>query len=110
MHDAASGRHPVYFAGPDRLYAAQAVAMHDFSRKEVSDGRQPYVRVGTHVQSMAGGKNGRSHLIQKYKWPDHASLDAGQCAPHCKVVAQVARRRYHDNLQRTRLPAIFSHD
>ena len=72
MHDAASGRHPVDFARPDRHRGAEAVAMHDLAVEKIGHGGEPDMRMRANVEPVAGAKFRRPEMVEKDERPDHA--------------------------------------
>src|SRR3546814_17209234 len=49
MGDTPARGHPVDLAGPDRLFGADAVAMHDLAIEQVGDRRQADMRMRTDI-------------------------------------------------------------
>ena len=86
MGDAAPGHHPVDLAGPDRLLGPDAVAVHDLAGKDIGDGRQPDMRVGSHIDGArhAPWHVERAQMIEKHEWPDRPARGGRQDAPDVK--------------------------
>ena len=90
MRDAAPGRHPVDVARPDRLHAADAVAMQDLAFEEIGHGGEADVRMRPHVEPLARRQRHRPHLVEEDEGTDAALLRCRQRAAHGKAVAEVA--------------------
>src|SRR5690606_12636718 len=89
--DALACGHPVDFSRIDRLLRADTVTVRDFPIEQVSDGRQPDVRVRPHVglswetwRQFLG-----SHSVEENIGADHAAPGKGQNTTDLKA-AQVA--------------------
>ena len=80
VHNAATGNHPVDVTGVDLLHGAQAVAMQHAACKQVSHRRQTDMRMRTHIDALACGKNGGSDMVEKHKRADHALRFLGDIA------------------------------
>jgi hypothetical protein len=74
VDDAAPGGHQVRVTWNDRLDAPEAVAMNDVPLEEVRQRAEPDVRVGRDVESVAGRKSDRAHVIEKHEGADVAPL------------------------------------
>src|SRR5580704_8294977 len=93
MHDAASGRHPIDRAGPDRQRSAEAVAVHDLAVEQIGDGREPDMRMRPDVDAIAGAEYCRSEMVEEDERPHHARARRRQRAVHLEA-AEVDRTRY----------------
>src|SRR6516225_6870878 len=82
MDDPAPRGHPVHRARPDRHGAAEAVAMYDLAVEEIGDGGQADMRMGPHVNAVAGLEYGRPEMVEKDERADHARLCRRQRAVH----------------------------
>src|SRR5258706_4650050 len=89
VHDAAARGHPVHFARTDRLRCAETVAMPHFAVEKKGYGRQANVRMRAHVDAFAFAKTRRSHMVEKYERPDHASFVEGEHAADFETAAQI---------------------
>src|SRR5690606_41561567 len=78
MHDGATGGHPVDVAREDLLDVAEAVAMHDAALEQVGHRRQPDMGMRTDVDTLAGCKAHRPHVIDKHATSDGSLVAAGQ--------------------------------
>ena len=65
MHDAAPGRHPVYFTRPDRHGGAETVAVHDLAVEQIGDSGEPDMRMRAHVESVAGAEFRRPEMVEE---------------------------------------------
>ncbi len=74
MDDAAPGGHPVHRAGPDRLIAAQAVAVVQRAVEQPGDGGEADMRVRAHVHALAGRQFGRAQMVEEHEGADIAAL------------------------------------
>ena len=74
VRDAASGRHPIHFARPDRLRRRKTVAMNDFAFEEIRDSGEIDMRMRPHVEAFARRQMRRSHLIDENKRTNHLPL------------------------------------
>src|SRR5580658_4797414 len=98
MDDPAAGNHPVDLTGPNRLYGAEAVSMHDLAVEQVGNGGQADVRMRSYIEPGARPELRRTHLIEKYKWTNGAALTRGQRAAYMKALTELAQRRNNDGL------------
>ena len=90
VDDAAPGRHPVDGAWLDALDGAQAVAMHHRAFEQVSDGRQPDMRMRPHVVVVARAGGDRAEVIEEHKRPYALPWrDGWKQPPHHESAAQV---------------------
>src|SRR6056300_962685 len=80
VHNTASSSHPVHVARKDFLDITEAVTMQNRAFKKVSDGREADVRVRADVNTGAGRKIGRSHMIKKDKGAHRGFVLMGQNA------------------------------
>src|ERR1700675_3743518 len=96
MHDATAGGHPVDFAGLDRHRRAQAIAMHDLAVEQISDGREPDMRVRPNVEAIAGAEFGWAEMIEEDKWSTLSRACRRQGAAH-REVAEI-NGAWHDPL------------
>ena len=92
VHDAAAGRHEVHGTGLDELPIAQAVAVHDLAFEEVSDRREPDVRMRAHGDAVVRRKHGGPHVIEEHERPHHAPFRRGQYAANVEF-AEAAHAR-----------------
>jgi hypothetical protein len=76
--------------GADGLHEPETVAVHQFTDEEVGDGREADVRVRTHIDAGAGGKLGRTDVIEKDERPDEVATRSRQHPSHFET-AQVPR-------------------
>src|SRR5512147_724735 len=77
---AATGRHPVDLARSDRLFRANAVAVHDLAREQIGDRRQADMLVRPHVDRAGHARRHvhRTHMIEEDEGADHAPLSVRQ--------------------------------
>src|SRR5207245_10491412 len=99
VRDAATGGHPVDLARPNRLFRAQAVTMHHFAVKQVSDGRQSDVRMRSHIDRARDSRRevDRTHVIEEHEGTHHAALREGKHASHFEA-AKIAATLLNDKL------------
>ena len=74
MDDTATGGHPIDITGPDRLFEAEAVAMHNFALEQIRHGGEADMRVGAHIDALAGWKTRGAQMIEKDKRSDGTQL------------------------------------
>src|SRR5262249_7714556 len=96
MDDASTGSHPIYFAGPDRHGCPEAVAVNDFTIKQVGHGGEPDVRVGPDVEAVAGAEFGWTEMVEENEGANHSCARRRQRTTHSKVTEINGAR--HDNL------------
>src|SRR5262245_28038099 len=99
MNDAASRRHPVNFAGADRLCGAEAVAMHDLAVKQESQRREPDMRMGPDIDALAVPQYSRSKMVEEDERADHATLRVRQ-RPADRKTAEIDAARHDDLVDR----------
>ena len=75
MYDPGARRHPVQFAGTDRLLVAEVIAVHELAVEQERHRRQPDVRVRANVDAVTRLELRRTHVIEKDEGPDHAFGD-----------------------------------
>src|SRR5690606_38745588 len=83
MRDSPPGRHPVHLARPDRLLAADAVAMHDLAVEEIGDRRKADVRMRPDVDLArnAGLEVHGPHMVEEDERTDHPAFRERQHSP-----------------------------
>src|SRR4051812_7107245 len=89
MGDAAPRRHPVDIAGLDFLHRAQSVAMHLRAFEQIGDGGKTDMRVGAHVDTLAGRKIHRPEIVKEYEGADAAPRYLRQQAGDEKSITQI---------------------
>src|SRR5690242_11750142 len=99
MCDAAARDHPVHLARPDRLDAAETVAVEDLAREEIGDGRKADMRVRPYIEPTAPAERGRAHLVEKDERSHHPALGRRQCAPYLEAVTEVPCPRHDYSLE-----------
>ena len=109
MRDAAAGGHQVHGAGLDLLDVALAVAVHDRAVEQIGDGGKPDMRMRPHVHALARHELHRAEMIEEDEGPDHLPLAMRQRAPHRKAVAEIARARHDDEIERVAGLGIAEH-
>jgi len=67
--------------------------MQDLALEEVGHGREPDVRMGTHVEAVARCEPHRPHVVEEHEGAHAAAVRGGKRAPHLETVAQVAHLR-----------------
>jgi hypothetical protein len=93
MGDAAPRHHPVDVALTDDLFRSQAVATKNLAAKEIGDGREPDMRMGTHIGPLPCGDLRRSELVEEDERTDHLPLRRRQGAADLET-AKVDRARH----------------
>src|SRR5690606_26031156 len=83
----AASSHPVNFARANQLLRAKAVAMHNFTTVEISDGRKANVRVREYVgfRRQTRCQILRSHAVKENIRTDHATFGGWQNTAHFKA-------------------------
>ena len=74
--------------------------MGDASFEQISDGREPDMRMRAHIHAAAGNELHRPHLVEEDEGPDHLAPAMRQGPAHGKAVAEIAHARNHDQLER----------
>ena len=107
MRDAAPGRHPVDFAGADRLLGPQAVTMHDLAFEQVRKRRKADMRMRPHVHAArnAGRHVERPEMVEEHERADAAALRERQNAPDGKP-AEIAAACFDDEIDHGDLPSL----
>src|SRR5687768_16472815 len=95
MDDASPGRHPVHCTRTDRYFGAKAVAVHDLTVEQVSDGRKVDVRMRAYIDAFAQNELSGSHLVEEDEGSHHLALRTGKCATHLKTTKIVSTRNDH---------------
>ena len=78
--------------------------MQNLTFEQISDGRQPDVRVRANIDARAWCKLRRPHVIEKNEGPDSLAPLVRQRAAHCKF-AQIPGRRIDEQVN----DALFRH-
>ena len=107
MRDAASGGHPIHFAGMNRFFRAHAIPMPDLAVEEIRDRRQPNVWMRPHVHALgnAGRKIHGPDVIEEDERPYHAPLLERQNATHFES-AEIAAALVDDELEHGMAPRL----
>src|SRR6185503_15069800 len=105
----AAGGHQVHRAGRDLLDVAFAVAMHDRAVEQIGDGGEPDMRMRPHVHALAGDELHRAEMIEEDEGTDHLPLAMRQRAPHHESVAEIARARHDNEIERVAGHGIAEH-
>ncbi len=82
VDDAFSGNHEIDRPGGDRQGIAQGVAVEHLALKQIGHRGQIDMRVRPHINTLAGRKFSRPHVIEKDEWAHHALLRTRQRTPH----------------------------
>src|SRR6185312_5782605 len=98
MNDAAAGGHPVDITGSDRLLRSQTVTMHDLALEEISDGREPDVRMGSYIDAPSGWEIGGAHVIEEDERADEPAHRRRQHTAHFEA-AEVPWPRIDDGCE-----------
>ena len=72
MDDATSCRHPFDLTRRNQLYIPEAVAVHNLTGEQITDGGKTDIRMRPHIDPGARCKIGRTEMIKKNKRPDIA--------------------------------------
>jgi hypothetical protein len=67
--------------------------MLNLPEKEIGDGREPDMGMGTHVGPLPGGDLRRPDMIKEYERADHLTLRRRQSAAHLEA-AEIDRARH----------------
>src|SRR5512132_1829211 len=104
---AATGRHPVDLARSDRLFRANAVAVHDLAREQIGDRRQADMRMRPHVDRAGHARRHvhRTHMVEKDEGANRAPLSIWQHAPDLKPT-EVAAALMDHQLDHVRSPRV----
>ncbi len=76
--------------------------MQDLAVEQVGDGGQADVRMGPHVDALAGPEVGRTHVIQEDERPHHPPRRVGQHALHLEPSAEVPAAALDDSFEHVR--------
>ena len=105
MGDAAARHHPVDVALTDDLAGSHAVPMKDLAAKEISDGREPDMGVGTDIGSLPRWDLRRPELVEEDEWTDNLPLGRGQSAADHEA-AKVDRARHDQGFDGVRADGV----
>ena len=83
--------------------------MGDTAFEQISDGREPDMRMRADIHAAPGHELHRAHLIEKDEGPDHLAPAMRQGPAHGKAVAEIAHARNHDQLERIARMLIAQH-
>ena len=78
VNHAATRRHPVHIARTDHEILAETVLVTQGAFKQIGDGCQTDMRMGTHINPLTGGKRGRAHLVEENEGADKTLTRRGQ--------------------------------
>ncbi len=92
VRDTPARDHPVHFARLDRLLGANTVAVHDLAREQIGDGREPDVRMGSHIHAPRDAtlKVDGTEMVEENEGADHSAPCEGENPPDLQAVTQVA--------------------
>src|SRR5579871_2818289 len=97
--------HPVDLGGTNRLLVVERVAVHDLACEQIGDGRQPDVRMWTHVgvTRKSLGEIDGPEVVEEDEGTDHVPCAMRQDSPDLEAAETLAALPYHHATHRSPL-------